>query len=252
MEPLDFNKDLMDYLYGEMDSNRKREFEAQMEKEPELKAEYESLASVREDLTNLSDKEVMEPFSTWARSKSNNWFNPGTKRQLIFRPVTAVAASLVLLMVFGYLTRFSLSINDRGVHLAFGEIQETEPYMTAEQVKQLVADEVDKSNKALYTQLTAEKNQYDEKFSVFEASLNRVESSAQKPTISDKDLEELLNRTEDKHTDMIREYLALTTAQQQKYFKETLTQFNNYYRQTREADLEFIQNTLYEAPQQKY
>ena len=154
-------------------------------------------------------------------------------------------------MIFGYLTKFSLSITDQGVHMVFGATQQQQPYMTEDQVKQLIASEVDRSNQALYTKLTDEKNQYDEKFSVFEASLNRVESSSHKPTISDRDLEELLSRTEDKHTEMIRKYLALTTAQQQKYFKETLTQFNNYYRQTREADLEFIQNTLFEINQKQ-
>ena len=45
MEPLDFNKDLMDYLYGEMDSSKRKEFEARLKEDQKLKEEYDALVA---------------------------------------------------------------------------------------------------------------------------------------------------------------------------------------------------------------
>ena len=94
METQDFNKELLDYLYGEMTAGEKVEFERKISEDADLRREYEDLNSVRQELDKLKDKEVMEPFSTWGRSRSSHWFGSNSRRRIIvFRPITAVAAS---------------------------------------------------------------------------------------------------------------------------------------------------------------
>lgn len=60
METKDFNKELLDYLYGEMSSNNKKEFERKLQEDESLQKEYEAMLSVRNELDSLKDKEVME------------------------------------------------------------------------------------------------------------------------------------------------------------------------------------------------
>ena len=151
----------MDYLYGEMTPGEKKDFEQKLSENTDLRKEYAVLKSVRQELDKLKDKEVMEPFSTWGKYRSSSWLGSYSRRKIIvFRPVTAVAASLLILMLFGFLTNFSISINDQGLFLGFGNQIQTgeEKFIRKEDVKVLVQDELDKNNKMLLTKLTDSEN----------------------------------------------------------------------------------------------
>ena len=68
METQDFNKELLDYIYGEMTGSDRGAFEEKLKNDPGLQAELDELTEVRKALDNLKDKEVMEPFSTWGKT----------------------------------------------------------------------------------------------------------------------------------------------------------------------------------------
>ncbi|MCK5276942.1 MAG: hypothetical protein KAK04_00365 [Cyclobacteriaceae bacterium] len=244
METQDFNKELLDYIYGEMTAGEKKEFEQKLSEDAGLRKEFEELNSVRQELNKLKDKEIMEPFSTWGRSRSSSWFGSNSRRKIVvFRPVTAVAASLLILMLVGFLTNFSISINDQGLFLGFGNRIQTSD------VKALVRRELDENNKMLLTKLTESENSYNNKFIAVETSLSNAMKANEKSVVTREDLQNLFTSAENKNTELIREYLKLTTTQQQQYFTTMLTQFNDYMLEQRSEDLTMIRNSLIELKQ---
>jgi hypothetical protein len=71
MESKDFNKSIIDYLYGEMGHAEKKEFEQQMGWRSRFdEGNCNALKSIRRDLSVLEDKEVMEPFSIWGHTRT--------------------------------------------------------------------------------------------------------------------------------------------------------------------------------------
>lgn len=251
MENQDFNKELLDYIYGEMSANEKKEFEVKLKSDNELQSEYKALTEVRDELESLKDKEVMEPFSAWAKQRSSYWFKVNQKRRLVvFRPITAVAASLVILMLVGYLTNFTISMNNNGFHAGFGTgIVNDEHYLSKDEVASLVSLEVQRSNKELITRLAQAEDNYDQKLTTLEASISSMENSNRNNVVTNADLQKFLTNTENKNTEIMREYLKMTSTQQQEYFKTMLTQFNAFYQKQREEDLNFIQANLVEMKQ---
>ena len=59
-------------------------------------------------------------------------------------------------------------------------------------------------------------------------------------------LQKFFAEAENKNTDLMKEYLKLTTTQQQEYFKTMLTQFNDFMQEQRSEDLTVIRNSLIE------
>lgn len=252
METQDFNKELLDYLYGEMSMEEKKAFETKMEENAQLKREFNELSSVRQELDNLKDKEVMEPFSTARRkTRSTGWLKASPRNMIVFRPVTAVAASLLVLMLVGYLTNFSLSITKQGVYIGYTNQRQTsqENFMSANEVRELVNQEVRRNNEVLLTKLTSNQQGYEQKFASLESSIEQAIISNDNAIVTQDDLEKFFIDAENSNKELMKEYLKLTSAQQQEYFKTMLTQFNEFIQEQRNEDLTLIRNSLIDIKQ---
>lgn len=252
METQDFNKKLMDYIYGEMESAEKKDFEKKLSEDEELRKEFEALDSVRQKLGRLSDKEVMEPFSTWRKQRTQNWFGEQSRRKMIvFRPYAAIAASLVILMILGYLTNFSISINNQGLFLGFNnQVQNTEEKsLSKDEINALVQNAVDANNEQLQSKIVEAENSYQHKLVTMETSLTNAINAQGRSVVSNEDLQQFFTNAEDKNMELMRDYFKLTTTQQQEYFKTMLTQFNDFVQEQRSEDLTTIANSLLELRQ---
>ena len=53
--------DLISYLYGEIDQQKKSELEKALVEDPDLRHEMDELQETREIVSKLGDKEVIEP-----------------------------------------------------------------------------------------------------------------------------------------------------------------------------------------------
>jgi len=255
METQDFKIELMDYIYGEMSSERRKEFEQKLSEDEDLRKEFEALKSVRQELNILKDKEVMEPFSTWRKPRSPYWFRVRSNRKMVvFRPVTAVAASLVILLILGYIMNFSISLNDQGLSLGFSNQVQTneERLLVEEDVKKLVQDALLDNNKMLLTKLTKAENFYNDKFIAMETTLSNAIITQEKSVVTNEDLQRFFADAENKNTKMMRDYLRFSTDKQQEYFKTMLTQFNEFMQDQRSKDLTIIRNSLIELKQNQH
>lgn len=251
MENQEFNPELMDYLYGEMTADERRIFEHKLESDTELKKELDDLNLVRNSLDELTDKEVMEPFSTWGKTKSTGLLGAFSKRNLIvFRPVTAVAASLLILMLVGYITNFSVSMTDNGFHLGYGKSDlKSEKSLSEDDIKKLLRQEVAQNNEMLLAKLGSEERDLQNKFSVLEASVASDLKANSTNILTKEDLDNYFSQVENRNTGLMKDYLKLTSNQQQEYLKTMLTQFNEFMQEQRKQDLAMVRNNLIELKQ---
>jgi LEA14-like dessication related protein len=247
METQDYSSDLMDYLYGEMTIAQKKEFEAKMASDEKLRKEYQELKEVREGLAMLDDKQVMEPFGIW-RSAPSGWMGSRRSRsRIILRPLATIAAAFVILMVVGYLTDFTIRLNSEGLQLGFGNIESSTalPGLSVEDVKMILAQEIEKSKTDFNKQLAANQENIDVRLSNLEKGVeNPVKSN--KDVISKEELSRFLASVEQQNAELLQQYLHQTTLQQQEYFKTMLTQFNDYLQEQRLEDLNLLQAGLME------
>jgi len=248
MERDDLKIDLIAYLYGEMSTEERIRFEKEMEADPELKNEFLELKQVRKGLSTLEDKEVMEPFFLWGRNGVNGWSNPFKRRSLIlFKPFIAVAASIVILMLVGYLTNFSITYQENQLFIGFNKPIVTHPanVLTADQIRSLVNRQIDENNLTILTRIVDTENKLDTRLTTLETKQEQQPNYLQvKNTVSDQNLQEYYNQLRQSNATLVENYLQDATVQQQEYFQTVMNQFTEYLQDQREEDLRLIRRSL--------
>jgi hypothetical protein len=248
MERDDLKYKLIAYLYDEMSSEERIRFEKEMETEPDLKNEFLELKQVRKGLSSLEDKEVMEPFFLWGRNGISGWSNPFKRRSLIlFRPIVAVAASIVILMLIGYLTNFSISYQENQFFLGFNQpvAGQMADVLTEEQIKNLVKNEIDQNNISLLNRIVDTENKLDLRLATLETKQEQQPTYLQaKNAVNEQDLQDYYNQLRQTNATLVENYLQNATVQQQEYFQTVMNQFTEYLQDQREEDLRLIRRSL--------
>jgi len=245
----DFNKELITYLYDEMSTEERQQFEIAMENNPELKREFEELKEMRQGLAQIQDKEVMEPFFLWGKQGSDFWASMFKRRNLLmFRPFIAVAASLVFVLLIGYMTNFTITYQDQSLYIGFNKAKTigSETNYTAEQVAQLVNEEIAKNNAYIFSKLTETENNMDSRFAALETSQNNqmTPSYATSDVVTKKELDIFLSSVRTNNLKVLKTYLESSSVQQQDYFQAVLTEFSDYVENQREEDLRLIRRSM--------
>jgi anti-sigma factor RsiW len=247
MDRDDLKNDLIAYLYGEMSTEDRLRFEKEMESDPELEKEFLELKQVRKGLSQLEDKEVMEPFFLWGKNGSGGWAGTFKRRSLVlFRPIVAVAASLVVLLLVGYATQFSITYTDNQLYIGFNKpAPDTDNSLTQEQILNLVRNEIDQNNQAILTKLQSTEDKMETRFANLEAE--HEDRSQYKPavnTVTEKELQEYYQQLRQTNASLMENYLRNATVQQQEYFQTVMNQFTEYLQDQRQEDLRLIRRSL--------
>jgi len=248
MEREDLKNNLIAYLYDEMSTEERLRFEKEMEADPELKNEFLELKSVRKGLSNLEDKEVMEPFFLWGRNGVNGWANPFKRRSMIlFKPFIAIAASLVILLMVGYLTNFSVTYQEKKLFIGFDNQEPTETInaLTEDQIISLVKNEIAQNNSIILTRLNDTENDLDSRLTSLESKQNYQPGYQQASNnVTEKDLQLYYRQVQNANATLMDNYLRNATVQQQEYFQIVMNQFTEYLQNQREEDLRLIRRSL--------
>jgi hypothetical protein len=246
MEPKEINQKLMEYLYDEMTASERKEFEKKLAEDAELKKELQELREMREELGTLQDKEVMEPFSIREYPQSIWFGGSGSGKAIWLRPITAIAASLVILMLVGYATDFSISVSKEGMLLGFaGHPSNTEQYLTEGDVTEMLAEALSKNREDIQNSIAQSASTLDSRYDSLKTAF--VESqNRNSQVIGRDDLNKFLVNMEQRNAELLEDYLNQSSSQQQEYFKSMLTQFNDYIQEQRAEDLNMIQTDILE------
>lgn len=245
----DFNKELITYLYDEMSTEERQQFEIAMENNPELKREFEELKEMRQGLAQIQDKEVMEPFFLWGKQGSDSWASMFKRRNLLmFKPFIAVAASFVIVLLIGYMTNFSITYQDQSLYIGFNKDKKvgSETNYTPEQVAQLVNEEIAKNNAYIFSKLTETENNMDTRVAALETSQNTqlTPTYAATDVVTQKELDIFLSNVRSNNLKVLQTYLQSSSVQQQEYFQAVLTEFSDFVENQREEDLRLIRRSM--------
>jgi len=245
----DFNKELITYLYDEMSTEERQQFEIAMENNPELKREFEELKEMRSGLAQIQDKEVMEPFFLWGKQGAVSWSSMFKRRNLVmFKPFIAVAASLVIVLLIGYLTNFTITYQNQSLYIGFNKANtvNSEASYTQEQVAQLVNQEIAKNNAFIFSKLTETENNMDSRFAMLETSQNTqlTPTFAATDVVTKKELDIFLTSVRSNNLKVLQTYLQSSSVQQQEYFQAVLNEFSDFVENQREEDLRLIRRSM--------
>jgi len=251
MKNQDLNIELISYLYGDMSEQERVAFEQKMVQNPELKEEFEELNNVRNELPELKDMEVMSPsFSTVAekiarKSDETRWLN------YFIKPVLAVAASLTLLFITGYLTDFQLTVNNGNFSIGFRGKPDVQPtkILTEAEIRDIMKDEMARNNVEILATAEKQNVELDSRVGDIEKSVKSLKAKTSKSLITKEDLEKFFTLAETKNTEAMKEFMATATTQQQQYLKALFTEYNEYIQEQRQDDLTLIRSGFIEMKQ---
>jgi hypothetical protein len=238
----------MAYLYNEMTPEEKIRFEKFLSENKDLQKELEDLQAVRQQLGTWKDKEIMEPITITEQGGPRQWLSPFIPRKSFYlRPILAVAASLALLLLLGYLTHFQISFRNNDLFIGFQHAENENIQLDEEQIMSLVDQKIAEHHRALNQMIQSSDSAVNMRFASLETALETQEQRHHLPpgrSDNVQDLKEYVKLVQQNQNKMFVDYLQTLNDQQQQYFKSMLAQFSDYLQEQRTEDLLMIQNNL--------
>ncbi|MEC7753528.1 anti-sigma factor family protein [Roseivirga thermotolerans] len=152
---------LIDYLYDELPEEEKQAIEAYLKEHPEERAKLEEMQETSLLFSELEDEEMPQPMAFITPSKNEEW--------LYWRKYVAVAATLLLVCAFAWLSNFRVEKTNDGWRMAFGPAQYG---MSEEEVTDLIYQDRLMVLDYMNTSLRNRNDSINRKFSALQASLN--------------------------------------------------------------------------------
>lgn len=151
----------MDYMYGELESEKEQELLHYISQHEDLQKELEELTETKSLLRHLPVQSpteqlvIMEPsnssFRAWLRSVLTALLPSSTFAKSSF----GLVAALFLFVITAAFTDLNMSIGEHGFSLSFGEQPPVQQGFTPEQV-QLIVEQVQRDNARLVNQIVAD------------------------------------------------------------------------------------------------
>ncbi|HEY3429474.1 MAG TPA: hypothetical protein VGK39_02280 [Cyclobacteriaceae bacterium] len=237
---------LMAYLYDELSAEERAMVEIYLQENPAAMKELESIQHVRKMLSSVSDKEVIAPPIVVEDTKQRYFWNAP-----YFKTISAIAASLLLLMVAGKLMDMQVNFSDNELKLSFGKSAEktmgqSSQGLTAEEVQSMINSSMEQNNQFVQASLNETQKKLDASISKNLAanSLKINDLVQQASQASQDDLRRFVASLQDQNQQVVKDYFQLSVADQQKYIEGLLVDFSKYLQQQRTNDLETIQTRL--------
>ena len=121
------NEELIAYLYGELEESNRAQIEEYLKEHPEARASMEGMEETRVVMSQWEDEEVPLIPGFMQPHENSEW--------LYWRKYVAVAATLLLVIGFGWVAGFGLDYDDQGFRMGFN-LEETG--LSVEQVNELL------------------------------------------------------------------------------------------------------------------
>lgn len=241
-------KDLMAYLYGELEGQEKERMEQYLLENAEARKELENFQKLRHMMSTVEDKEVIAPPIVIGESNQRFlWNAPYVKL------IASIAASLLLIMLVGRLTDTQVSFGNREFKISFGGnnntpqvIEEKQPLLTADQVQQMINTSLTANNNTMEASLkeSQDKLQASIRHNLATNSTKINELMQQASLASQEQVRQYVAGLQANNTQSIRDYFALSQTEQKKYVEGLLVDFAQYLQQQRTNDLQLVQTQL--------
>jgi hypothetical protein len=242
------DQQFIDFLYEELSSEEMEKMANYLAAHPKVREEINEIKRTRGILSELPDEEILEPnFRDFTvqdireqptkRMPPNVWL------------ITSIAASLLLLLIAGYVTRLNLSYSEEGFRLGFGQFEQpTSENLTVDDIQKIVD-----------ARIAGQQEDWNKKWQAFESNLseqlahniglqreqiNRL-AKAEK-SISDDQILSFVDQLKHENKIQLASFYEATARDQEAYMKQVLNEFFEYLHDQREEDLRLIQANMLE------
>lgn len=216
------NEQLLAYLYGELDADEFQRISDYLEAHPEERAKLQELSETRMIFNELDDEEIPSPIVVQSEHVHSEWS--------YWRKYVAVAATLLLLMTFGWLTGFGLHYDDEGLALGYTTIQKG---LTEAQVAGIIEEDRGIMMDYMRSYMTNMSDSLNSNLQVLQASMTNEDLIKEVVANEKQKLMNDMIAVSDQLSDDYREIM-----------RQLIVSFSNNYQSQRIEDLNSIQAAL--------
>ena len=239
---------LMAYLYDELSGEERVLVEKYLLENPTAMKELESLQHLRKMMSTISDKEVIAPPIVVEDSNQRFFWNAP-----YFKTISAIAASLLLLMVAGKIMDVQLNYSGNEVSMSFGKptvdaIADQSPPqgLSAEQVQNMINSSMAQNNQIVQASLNESQEKLDasikKNLAMNSSKINGLVQQASRA--SQDEIRQYVAGLQNQNQQLVKDYFQLSAADQQKYIEGLLVDFAKYVQQQHNNDLETLNTRL--------
>ncbi|MEO1256846.1 MAG: hypothetical protein AAFY41_18440, partial [Bacteroidota bacterium] len=224
---------LIAYLYEELSEEDMKRVEEYLSGSAEARKELEDLKMSKLFLSNAKDKEVDVP--TFTFNNPSSVVVAGGSPSFFWKKLAAIAASIALILLTGYLTNFQLSVGQDGLQVSFERSNEN---YNQEEVASIIASAIDKNNQLMKKDLVATEVVLRD---MILSTQNETKSSA--VNLNDvSGINEKLVAQRNELMEVLRGMIESSEVGQKQHIDKVLNDFAVYLDVQRQNDLDVIQS----------
>ena len=218
------NEDLAAYLYGELDESATAQIDQYLKEHPKAREELKSMEEARVVMSQWEDEEVpvipgfIQPY------ENSEW--------LYWRKYVALAATILLIITFGWISNFNINYDEQGFQAGF-----TTPTqgITLNEVADLMAQERENILSELDTEMSGLKVGIEDNRSSIESSLDKINQ------VPEDEINNLLNEQKQQILAEMNQLNNRLTENYREVFRQLVVSFSNNYETQRIQDLRNVQ-----------
>ena len=217
-------EELMAYLYGEADESNRAQIEQYLKEHPEANATLEEMEETRVVLSQWEDEEVPLIPGFMQPHENSEW--------LYWRKYVAIAATLLLVIGFGWASGFQAGYQNGAFQVSFGDAQ---PAISMDEVNQMLAEQQQDLLSQMMNLQESMGGELEEVRAMSNANNESLQNIQSIDLMSEQKREFLseMNQLSNKMTEDYREI-----------FRELVVSFSNNYEDQRIQDLRKVESAF--------
>jgi len=229
-----------------LDAKESEKVKNYLETHPEMKAQILQLMDVREMLGKVEDKEVIAPpiFMDDSPHKQSIWFNGYLKTAM------SIAASLLLLLVAAKLLDTEITYSQSELKISFG-VKAEQPVqqiqtLSSEQVQQMINSSLVKNNEVIAAEFTDNQKKLNQAIrNNLDLSSKKIDGLMKSASLASQDqVRAFVASLQNENVKTMREYMQLSSTEQNKYMESLLVDFTKYLNEQRNQDIQLFQTRM--------
>lgn len=242
---------LISYLYGELEEHEALEVRLYLQQHPEELEQLHQLEEVLTTMGKLKDKEVIAPsvVSTYDTKVSS-------KRSFLgsgpVRTVLSIAASFLLIMVVGKLLDTKINYHEGELRISFGSKKPgavesiNQASLSPDDVQQMINSSMMMNNEMIQASWTEHQKELNKSINGNLVLNSKIVDGMMKATVqaSEDQVRTFVASLQNDNLRLMKDYLKLSSTEQQKYVEGLLVDFSKYLQEQRNQDLALFQTRM--------
>lgn len=235
---------LIAYLYDELNSEEVNKLKKYLVAHPELQEELNEMSQTRKLLGKLEDEVIATPH--FVVDDKNIVVSKATRQTNLLKWSLSMAASIALLMMVAYFTKFKVVTNETGMQISFGYSQTDDNVnstsITKKDVSTWVKEAIDENNEDLTIKLSSLEETLNHNVKEQRLENKRISQLAlQQKKQSNTILEDYVSQLKSENKAILFDLFEDSQNAQRQYVDAILFDFSAYLEEQRYQDLELIQ-----------